>query len=84
MRKKIEWQWEILDENPASATKRAKVIGGWVLVHQTYYDLGTQKARLCESMTFIADRDHEWHVIPALQEVKPNVIAADFEPKAFK
>ena len=51
MRKRFEWQWEELD----SHTRRAKVIGGWVV--NSY--LGK-----AESMVFVPDRDHEWHILP--------------------
>lgn len=68
MRKRIEWKWEILEENPASSSKRVKVMGGWIVVHQTYYDLGTQKATLCESSVFLADKDHEWCILPPTKE----------------
>ena len=64
MRKKFVWEWEQLDEN----TRRAKVIGGWI-VHTIL--VGTKTAS--DSLVFIADRDHEWHIIkpqPALNEDK--------------
>ncbi len=81
MRKKMEWQWESLDAN----TRRAKVIGGW-LVHCFRDFLGGKKdlTMSSESMQFVSDRDHEWHIVPAAKEAeaaKPTVKAADFEPK---
>lgn len=57
MRKKIEWQWEKLDD----ATWRAKVIGGWLV--KSEYCLGKTPAT---TMAYVIDRDHEWHVIPPL------------------
>lgn len=54
MRKKLEWEWEILDE----WSKRAKVIGGW-LVHTTLQD----KSRLSCCMEFVSDRDHDWLIL---------------------
>ena len=84
MQKKIEWQYEKLDE----ASYRAKGIGGWVLLHTchtTIMNCKDKKMVQSESMVFIPDRDHEWHILPVLQEVKAQlksqVIAADFEPK---
>ena len=81
MRKRIEWEWEVLNDHPASATKRAKVIGGWLVVHQTYYDLGSQKARLSESMSFVPDREHFWEIKPPMQEtpaVQAKALANEF------
>lgn len=79
MRKKIEWQWEKLDEG----TYRAKVIGGWLIMHVNQCIVNDSKKRemaISESMCFIADRDHEWTVIAPVQNTpvipKPN----DFEP----
>jgi len=76
MRKKIEWQWELLDE----FTKRAKVIGGWIVQHGSH----TNKGSICESMTFVADRDHEWHIMPPVvtETAKKIAQAKDFEPRS--
>ena len=68
MRKKIEWMWETVDEE----TSRAKVIGGWIVLH-----VKTTKAvsksgsnvQQSESMIFVADRDHEWHLIEPISNV---------------
>jgi hypothetical protein len=82
MRKKIEWQWEQLDE----ATWRAKVMGGWVLLHVKTFSVRGGKNNSdsqSESMQFIADRDHEWTIVPPIQAVeaaKPTVKADDFAP----
>ena len=81
MRKKIEWQWESLDE----ATWRAKVIGGWVVLHVKTFAISGKNSAVnqSESMQFVADRDHEWHIQAPIQEqapvesAKPNA----FEPK---
>jgi 1,2-phenylacetyl-CoA epoxidase catalytic subunit len=56
MRKKIEWQWEALDEK----TWRAKVMGGWLI------KCLEGKAISC---IFISDRDLEWCIIPP--HIKP-------------
>jgi hypothetical protein len=81
MRKKIEWQWEQLDE----ATWRAKVMGGWVLLHVKTFAITGKNSSMSqsESMQFIADRDHEWTIVPPIQAVeaaKPTVKADDFAP----
>lgn len=54
MRKHIEWEWEQLD----IYTRRAKVIGGWI-VNSNFTDEETYAA---ESLVFIPDRDHEWTI----------------------
>lgn len=75
MQKKIVWEWEVIDE----WTKRAKVIGGW-LVHMTLQD----KNKLSCCSEFISDRDHEWIIIPPFKENPADIQkdkSADFEPK---
>lgn len=77
MRKRIEWQWEVLD----ASSRRAKVIGGWVLnTHR--WDTSTKTPTMSESSVFIPDRDHEWNILPPVkaEETKPQNKAADFEP----
>lgn len=78
MRKKMEWNWEMLDEQ----TARAKVIGGWVLNHNFSKDLKGKCEAQCESMIFIADRDHEWTIVQPVVESKSaasKVSSSDFE-----
>lgn len=72
MQKKIVWDWEILDAN----TRRVKVIGGWLIES----NWAANKSQISVSTVFVADRDHEWHVIPPHKEEKPpeNKLAADF------
>lgn len=78
MRKKIEWQWEQLDEG----TRRAKVIGGWILNTHRRCDNG-KLSSFDQSSAFIPDRDHEWHIIAPVKDEVQNVAnkAADFQPK---
>lgn len=75
MRKKIEWEWEALDCD----TARAKVIGGW-LVKTGWCPKGKDVAL---STVFVADRDHEWHVIPPMAPgeltVNKGLNPADFQ-----
>lgn len=78
MRKKIEWSWEKLDEN----TYRAKVIGGWMVMHVTVDR--KKMASFSESLAFIPDRDHEWTIVlPIVEETpKPRIDPRDFEAPA--
>jgi len=85
MRKRIEWKWEQLDEN----TFRAKVRSGWLVIHKSSSMIGGGKIttyNLSESMQFVPDNDHQWEILPPLNEVsnsgKSNttaVNAKDFE-----
>lgn len=83
MRKKMQFNWEILDE----CTQRAAVIGGWLILRLGATDV--EKGKLGkivfrESMTFVPDRDHEWTIVPAMVETPPVEKAnkaADFAPK---
>lgn len=60
MRKKIEFVWEILDDN----TKRAKVIGGWI-VHtvNSSKDINGKIKNVSGTMVFVPDDNHEWHIM---------------------
>jgi hypothetical protein len=82
MRKKIEWQWELIEEANEGRfqTYRAKLIGGWALL-TVIQDMKMKV--LSSSQVFIADRDHEWTIVPPIQAVeaaKPTVKADDFAP----
>lgn len=62
MRKKLEWEWESLDES----TQRAKVIGGWLVLRLGATDVEKGKSGKIifrESMTFVPDRDHDWIIM---------------------
>jgi len=69
MRKRIDWNWEVLDEQ----TKRVKVIGGWLIVH-------TNEKLKCESMVHLPDRDHEYEIMPPIvdTQIERADIAKDF------
>lgn len=58
--RKVEWKWEDLDE----CTKRAKVIGGWLVKSIA----SIKNNNLSVVMCFVADSDHQW------------VITAPFNP----
>lgn len=70
MRKRFEWKWEVLENNPATHTKRSKIVGGWLVHHSTV----TTKGNISESMVFVPDRDHEWHILPP---INPNPLKED-------
>ncbi len=79
MRKRIEWEWEKLDDH----TFRAKVIGGW-LVSTEPFTPSTNKQAPTNSAVFIPDRDHEWHILEPVSEEtaqKSSNNSADFDPK---
>lgn len=82
MRKKIEWNWEKLD----GATYRAKVMGGWLVLHTNHTTIIDSKKNKdmvqSESMSFIPDRDHEWTIVTPIQPDAPKstVKADDFAP----
>ena len=79
MRKRIEWQWEVLD----STTARAKVIGGWIINHFNSFSDG-KKTEISEAMVFVPDRDHEWTIIApiATTATVKKEMAKDFESPA--
>lgn len=62
MRHKMIWEWQELD----TATKRAQVIGGWLIVHTSKNSKGQS-----ESMTFVPDRDHLWTIVKPIKDVPP-------------
>lgn len=76
MQKKIVWEWEKLDE----FTRRAKVIGGWI-VHSHKNGIttkGKESHLLCsESAIFVPDRDHEWTIVSPIVEVIPKKSVAE-------
>jgi hypothetical protein len=81
MIKKIAWKWEEI----CSGTWRAKVIGGWLVLHTGHTTITDGKKRdivQSESMVFVSDRDHEWQIVEPIVEKaveKAKVVASDFE-----
>lgn len=75
MRKKIEWEWEKLDES----TYRAKVIGGWLVKTHNSAE-GKHNWAISETVTFIPDRDHEWTISKPMKDVlkERKSLAEDF------
>lgn len=51
------FEWELIDNCPHEYTSRAKVPGGWIVVHGCNEDNA-----LSESMVVIPDPDHIWTV----------------------
>lgn len=67
MATKLKWEWEALDDE----TSRVKVVGGWLVCHKT--------STKSESMVFIADHNHQWHIlVPQVEEAKKPSVAKDF------
>lgn len=51
---KIEFEWQKLDET----TRRAKVIGGWIVHCCDIF----QNTGISEALVFVPDADHLWEV----------------------
>lgn len=55
---KFEWKYLSGHSQSQSKTMRAKVIGGWVLLHRMIdEDFGSS-----ESMVFVSDQGHLWEI----------------------
>lgn len=50
--------WEVLIKTDWEKTRRAKVPGGWLVLHESWDEAFGQ----CESMAFVADAPHKWEV----------------------
>jgi len=78
MRTRLSWEWEQLDPN----TRRAKVFGGWILHAYTCAPNTSDSNRvkcISETMTFVPDNNHQWHILqPLKEEEKKPSIAQDF------
>ena len=66
--KKIKFEWECLSnkyifniDGKELKTSRAKVIGGWLILHLQMQLVNGQIVK-SESMTFIPDKNHEWEI----------------------
>ena len=53
----MKFEWETINEASGYCTHRAKVLGGWVILHVSYDDLNESLA-----MVFIPDPHHAWKV----------------------
>lgn len=74
MQKKMVWEWEVLDKN----SKRIKVIGGWIVYHES---LNKNGQTISESFAFVPDTDHLWTIIQPKKEeaqVDKSSLARDF------
>ena len=76
MRKRIEWKWEDLD----NSSRRIKVIGGWI-VQTKIFEESKRGVMISESSVFVADRDHEWEIMPEIKDTPPQ---AKLDTAAFK
>lgn len=55
----MKFEWEVMDDPPYAQTKRANVIGGWIVVHRELWD--DNKGEVL-GMVFIPDPEHLWEV----------------------
>lgn len=53
----MKFEWEEISK----MTFRAKVHGGWVILHQNYRD-NSSGIYKCESMVFVYDPIHRWEL----------------------
>lgn len=67
MIKKMEWNWEPIEDKQNIQTYRAKVIGGWILLTVIQ---DTKLKILSNSTVFIPDRDSEWTIVKPKVEVE--------------
>jgi hypothetical protein len=78
MRTRIEWEWEKLDKY----TLRAKVFGGWLVLHAYPVTITDHKKRdmsQSESMVFVPDPNHQWTILsPPKEEPKKPSVADEF------
>lgn len=61
----MSFNWEVINENDSNITKRAKVVGGWILVDaQVCIDISfsNQLSIISNGMTFIPDAKHKWKI----------------------
>lgn len=80
MRRKFDgFEWEFID----SSSWRAKVIGGWLVLHTNSIAMTDGKKRIVsqsESMCFVADKDHEWLILkPGVELSASKVTIKDSE-----
>lgn len=68
MKNKTPFKWEVIDIQESTfnvyrgdITKRAKVIGGWV-VNTIFMETGQHETASSQSMVFIPDKNHEWEI----------------------
>lgn len=76
MIKKMQWNWEQLDEG----TRRTKVIGGWLINTHRRCDNG-KLSSFDQALVFVSDPDHQWVIVPPMPDLKAEKVslAKDFE-----
>ena len=59
----ISFEWQLIYNNDHCSTRRAKVIGGWIIKNSSWGN-GTdyEDGPMCESMVFVTDPFHEWTI----------------------
>jgi hypothetical protein len=78
MRKRIEWEWETLEQTESIMTQRVKVMGGWLIrtVAQT------PKGIIAMAQHFLSDQHHEWSILEAPKadlKVERSALAKEFD-----
>jgi hypothetical protein len=54
----MKFEWEHIFSDHIHCTSRAKIIGGYILMHSIHHPQGG----ISSSMVFISDPKHEWEV----------------------
>lgn len=73
MRKKIEFEWELILLTAGSETSRAQVIGGWLVM----VIIQNTKAPPA-SMVFVSDPEHQWQILKPVVESKVVIPESQF------
>ncbi len=55
----MKFKWEEIFCESLSITKRAKIIGGWLIIHRELWDDNPGESL---AMTFVPDPDHKWKI----------------------
>jgi len=61
IKERFEWELLKMNNSPYAGTYRAKVPGGWIVLHWSQTRFG-ENGGTSESMVFIPDPNHEWKV----------------------
>lgn len=64
----MKFEWEEIYEDPYTTTRRAKVIGGWVIINSSKNGVAT---------IFVPDKDHKW----SINGIDLDVMIEEFEIK---
>ena len=60
---KFVWEYILIGDHETT-TKRAKVIGGWIVRTESVmvHHLGQQNSSRSEALVFVPDPNHEWAI----------------------